>query len=160
MKGLITVAGLGLVGYALYEWLYGSASTAVPLVTSAAASAVTAPAPVLSATTRSLMTAWANANGYSGKLLTAWQWGYIYTQVRGSVAPDPHIAFPGYSATNPRLMSLDEWFAGVGSHGVSGLSGFVANNWRGRVSKSLTAGMGSFTPDNYHSRLAKGLTVN
>jgi len=159
MKGIITIAGIGLIGYALYEWLYGSGTAAQ--VASSSATTSSAPAPVITATTASLMTAWANSHGYGNQLLTAWQWGYIYTQVRGSIAPDPTQVWPGYSAQNPRLMTLAEWFSGVASHGVSGLAGFVPNNWRGRVSKSLTApGMGDFSAGNWHARIAKGLTVN
>ena len=122
----------GIGAYLLYQWYqqnYGQVSTASPQTgasggasTSSTTAQVTGNTPVeQSPTTLVMMQKWADQNGYGGKLLTAWQWGYIYSQVRGTQAPDPTHVFPGYSATNAKLMSLSEWYAGVKNFGVSGL---------------------------------------
>lgn len=71
------------------------------------------------ATTRNLVLAAATAAGNTG-LQTFDVWNYYYAQVRGIPGPAIEDALPG--TLRDYKMTVDQWWAGVSSVGVSGLS--------------------------------------
>ena len=118
MNDLIKYGLLGVGGYLLYQHFGGAA--AIPAVaTPVAPSSTIAPSVDL----RPLMIAKAAALGFpAGSLLNTWQWDTIYQQVRG--IPGPTAAQIG-QADPTKLISVDEFLAGAGASGFSGLSGYV-----------------------------------
>jgi hypothetical protein len=101
---------------------------AVPVAVAPAApvavapAAPVAPAPAATTTTRALLLAWATPNAFyqsQGGLMNGDQWGYGYQVVRGIAPPDPLTMFPGQDRA--KLLTIDEYLAGITSSGLSGI---------------------------------------
>lgn len=107
LKILLIAVGLYLV------WRYLSAR-------GAGAEAAPGQLPPPSPTCELVAAAAAQAGYPAGTLLNTDEWNYFYTQVRGAAAPAPEDVWPGRER-NYR-MTLDEWWAGVSQHGLSGLA--------------------------------------
>lgn len=90
--------------------------------TTPAAPAPTGVTPTSAATTKDRLNAWAQANDFfkaQGNMLNAYQWNFGYNAVRGTAAPGPEVMFPAQDPN--RLMTLDEYWTGVTSVGLSGV---------------------------------------
>lgn len=88
-----------------------AATAATTAATVAAAAATTTQGLLMQAAQRAMGAGW---NG----LLTAHEWNYYYSQVRGVAGPDPG---PLWADTN-RRMSLDEYWPVMTQAGFSGLN--------------------------------------
>lgn len=116
-------------GFLLYEYLTGgfsstpaaaTSTTATPTGTSTTTAANSAGA--ANSPTLTLVANAAAAAGYpAGSLLDYDQWNYYYTKVRGVPGPDMTNVWPN----RPRAyaMTVQEWWAGAQSLGLSGLRG-------------------------------------
>lgn len=123
MNWVLLLGGAFLV----YEYLNGAfTAPSTPAVTTTATStgtSTTTAAPTPGATVSATLTLVANAAataGYpAGSLLNWDQWNYFYQQVRGVPGPDMSNVWPN----RPRgyQMTIQEWWAGAQSLGLSGL---------------------------------------
>lgn len=108
-------------GFLLYEYLSGAFSGMAASTAPAAAttSAAASPASPVTPSTKTLVAQSAAAAGYpSGALLDWDQWNYFYQKVRGVNGPDFSNVWPN----RPRSyqMSIDEWWTGAQSLGLTG----------------------------------------
>lgn len=118
---------LAVGGFVLYEYLTHS-SVPASSTTSTDPSASTTPSGGTAAagsTTKTLVAAKAAQAGYGpGSLLNWDQWNYFFTQARG--VPGPSYPADFYNGRDSQYkMTIDEWWAGYSSLGLSGLGNYA-----------------------------------
>lgn len=118
MKDVMKIVLLLVGAYLVWLYLSRRASTQ-PQPAAQPQAAGTAP-PVPSATPALVAAAAAQAGYAAGSVLTADQWNYFHTQVRGTPAPDPLEVWPDRDRSYK--MTVTEWWTGMSTKGLGGLS--------------------------------------
>ena len=171
MKDALGIILLGIGGYVLYEWLYGSSTqtqtvtmatpTVPPSVTTANSTQNTTVGStsgnqagqnsqpnVSQSTLAAMLLAAANNNSImvsQGMVGSVSQWNYLFTQVTGD-SVDVLVDYPADTGGNIDLATYLQWRQNVGLAGLCGLGRVYMSGWAGRGFGGLDRldGLGSF----------------
>jgi hypothetical protein len=134
MKDVITIGGIALIGWALYEWLMGSSSV-VPATTSTGSTPASTTPAIANPTAAQLVAA---AQVGTAGTLTPQQWNYYWMQITGQTT----------TFTPANLTQKITAAAYLSLRSAAGLGAFMASTiLADRQRQRLTlSGMGGFQP--------------
>lgn len=123
MNEFLKVAAIGVGGYFLYEWLFGTTTTTVAATTTPSSNTVAVPVTTVPAPTAVYPLPSASAlqavAGAANTMLNFYQWNYYYSQLTGRPTTWP------INTNTTTLMTVNAYLSILGANGVSGLGEII-----------------------------------